>query len=281
MQNEDFPYSIASRIAYDYYYNNEDNELTQRTLDTYITGYNLDTELSDENHVVIEKPDGSAIVAYRGTDPTNVNDLMADTLILTGKYKDAVDLQGTRFNKADEYYRNAVNKYNNVDLTGHSLGGSMAIAIGSIYGTKSVVFNPGSSPFDLAGRTDLPEHNAKVYKTDALDLVSMSERLYSNVITVPMKETGMIPFLNLSSHDIKHFLPDQNLLPLDLSSPDIIIPSIIPIATEKEIKKEIKQEQTQVQTICELSPELAPSICYKTREKPKIKKNNKNFMQKQ
>lgn len=282
METEDFPFSIASRIAYDYYYNNEDSELTQRTLDTYITGYTLDSELSDENHVVIEKPDGNAIVAYRGTDPTNVNDLMADTLILTGKYKDAVHLQGTRFNKADEYYRNAVNKYNDVELTGHSLGGSMAIAIGSLYGTKSVVFNPGSSPFELAGRNELPQHNAKVYKTDAVDLVSLSERLYSNVINVPMKETGMIPFLNLSSHDIKHFLPDQNLLPLDLSAPDIITTSISPIATEKEIKdeikQEIKQEQTQVQTICELSPELAPSICYKTREKPKIKKNNKNFM---
>ena len=112
MENEDYDFAIASRLAYDYYYNNQADELTQRTLDTYITGYNLDTELSNENHVVIERPDGSAIVAYRGTDPTNINDLMSDVLILGGAYKDAVDLQGTRFNKADEYYRNATTKYN-------------------------------------------------------------------------------------------------------------------------------------------------------------------------
>ena len=275
MENEDYEYSIASRLAYDYYYNNQDDELTQRTLDTYITGYNLDSELSDENHVVIERPDGSAILGYRGTDPTNPYDLMADLLILGGKYKDSVDLQGTRFNRADEYYRNATTKYNNVDVTGHSLGGSMAVAIGSLYGAKSVVFNPGASPFELAGRTELPEHNAKIYKTNALDLVSMSERLYSNVIEVPMKEHG-IPFLNLKSHDVMNFLPEQNMLPLDPSAPNIIIPSIKPMPTgieQKEITEEIKQESNYVQTICELSPELAPSICYKDKPKLKRKKN--------
>ena len=271
MENEDYEFAIASRLAYDYYYNNQDSELTQRILDTYISGYNLDTELSDENHIVVERPDGSAIVAYRGTDPTNPNDLMSDVLILGGAYKDAVDLKGTRFNKADEYYRNATTKYNDVDITGHSLGGSMGIAIGSLYGAKTVVFNPGSSPFELAGRSQLPEHNAKIYKTDALDLVSMSERLYSNVIEVPIKEHG-IPFLNLKSHNIMNFLPPVDRLPLDPSAPNIIIPSIYPKPTERqEIKKEIKEEQGYIQTICELSPELAPSICY-DREKPKLKR---------
>jgi hypothetical protein len=275
MENEDYEYSIASRLAYDYYYNNQDDELTQRTLDTYITGYTLDRELSDENHIVVQRPDGSAIVAYRGTDPTNPNDLMADLLILGGAYKDAVDLQGTRFNKADEYYRNTITKYSDVDVTGHSLGGSMGIAIGSLYGAKTVVFNPGASPFELAGRTQLPQHNAKIYKTEALDLVSMSERLYSDIVTVPMRERSFIPFLGLQSHDIKHFLPEQNMLPLDLSAPDVIIPSISPKPTgieQKEIKKEIKEEQGYIQTICELSPELAPSICYKDKPKLKIKK---------
>jgi hypothetical protein len=274
MENEDYEYSIASRLAYDYYYNNQDDDLTQRTLDTYITGYNLDSELSDENHIVIQRPDGSAILGYRGTDPTNINDLMSDVLILGGAYKDAVGLKDTRFNRADEYYRNAITKYPDVDVTGHSLGGSMGIAIGSLYGAKTVVFNPGSSPFELAGRSQLPEHNAKIYKTDALDLVSMSERLYSSVIEVPLKERSTIPFFGLQSHDIKHFLPEQNMLPLDLSAPDVIIPSISPKPTgieEKEIKEEIKEESNYVQTICELSPELAPSICYE-REKPKLKR---------
>jgi len=195
-------------------------------------------------------------------------------LILGGAYKDAVGLKDTRFNRADEYYRNAITKYPDVDVTGHSLGGSMGIAIGSLYGAKTVVFNPGSSPFELAGRSQLPEHNAKIYKTDALDLVSMSERLYSSVIEVPLKERSTIPFFGLQSHDIKHFLPEQNMLPLDLSAPDVIIPSISPKPTgieEKEIKEEIKEESNYVQTICELSPELAPSICYE-REKPKLKR---------
>jgi hypothetical protein len=274
MENEDYEFSIASALAYDYYYSNMDNDKTQEALSHYMPGYELDTEQSTLNHIVIKRPDESAILAYRGTDPTNPNDLFADAIILGGMHRDAVDLRDTRFNLADKYYLDAKVKYTNVDLTGHSLGGAMADVIGTNYNEKSVVFNPGASPMEFLNK-NYPQSTSKVYKTATLDLLSMSSRGYATPIEVPQSEIGSLPFLNIKSHDIKNFLPSYDMLPLSFDGePDIIIPSRIPIPTTKEIipqipiattkeeRKEIIKEETQdQQLICLLNPELAPSIC--------------------
>jgi hypothetical protein len=279
MENEDYEFSIASALAYDYYYSNMDADKTQEALSHYMPGYELDTEQSTLNHIVIKRPDESAILAYRGTDPTNPNDLFADAIILGGMHRDAVDLRDTRFNLADKYYLDAKVKYSDVDLTGHSLGGAMADVIGTNYGEKSVVFNPGASPLEFLNK-NYPQSTSKVYKTSTLDLLSMSSRGYSNPIEVPQSERGSLPFLNIKSHDIKNFLPSYDMLPLSFDGePDVIIPSRIPIpttkeiipqipiaATKKEVKEIIKQETQEQQILCLLNPELAPSSC-----KPKLK----------
>jgi hypothetical protein len=277
MENEDYQFSIASALAYDYYYSNMDDEKTQEALSHYMPGYELDSELSTMNHIVIKRPDESAIVAYRGTDPQNPQDLFADAIILGGMHRDAIDLRDTRFNLAEQYYLDAKVKYGAVDLTGHSLGGAMADVIGTKYGERSTVFNPGASPMEFLNK-NYPESTSKVYKTDSVDLISMSSRGYATPIEVPQTDKGALPFLNIKSHDIKNFLPNINMLPLSFDGePDIIIPSRIPIATTQEIipqipiaaSKEkvqeiIKQETQDQQIICSLNPELAPSICKPT-----------------
>jgi hypothetical protein len=282
MEYEDFEYSIASALAYDYYYSNMDANKTQEGLSHYMPGYELDTELSSLNHIVIKRPDESAILAYRGTDPSNPNDLFADAIILGGMHRDAVDLRDTRFNLAEQYYIDAKVKYGAVDLTGHSLGSSMADVIGAKYGEKSVIFNPGSSPMEFLNK-NYPVSTSKVYKTDTLDLISMSSRGYATPIEVPQTDKGALPFLNIKSHDIKNFLPSYDMLPLNFDGEaDIIIPSRIPIATTKEIipqipiaatteevKEIIKEESIEQQIICNLQPELAPSSC---RPKLRFKK---------
>jgi hypothetical protein len=270
MDENDYEFSIASALAYDYYYSNMDADKTQQALSHYMPGYELDTELSSLNHIVIKRPDDSSILAYRGTDPTNPNDLFADAIILGGMHRDAVDLRDTRFNLADKYYLDAKVKYSDVDLTGHSLGGAMADVIGTNYGEKSVVFNPGASPLEFLNK-NYPQSTSKVYKTNTLDLLSMSSRGYSNPIEVPQSERGSLPFLNIKSHDIKNFLPSYDMLPLTFDGEaDVIIPSRIPIPTTKEERKEIikeeKRNNQEQQIICSLNPELAPSIC-----KPKLK----------
>lgn len=269
MEEEDYEYSIASQIAYDYYYNNMDDEKTQETLNTYMPGYEIDDELSTLNHVVIKRPDETAILAYRGTDPSNPNDLFADAIILGGVHRDAIHLRDTRFNLAEQYYLDAKVKYADLDLTGHSLGGAMADIIGSKYDEKSTVFNPGASPLEFVG-TSHPKSTSKVYKTDTLDLLSMSSRGYANPIEVSQTETSMLPLFNIKSHDLKNFLPSMDMLPLTFDgTPDVIIPSIPIATTQEEVKEIIKEETVQQQLICQLSPELAPSIC-----RPKLKLKN-------
>ena len=262
MQNEDYEFSIASALAYDYYYSNMDADKTQEGLSHYLPGYELDTEQSTLNHIVIKRPDDSAILAYRGTDPTNPNDLMADAIILGGMHRDAVDLRDTRFNLADKYYLDAKVKYADVDLTGDSLGGAMADVIGTNYGEKSVIFNPGASPLEFLNK-NYPVSTSKVYKTDTLDLISMSSRGYATPIEVPQTDKGALPFLNIKSHDIKNFLPSYDMLPLNFDGEaDVIIPSRIPIATtQEEVKEIIKEESIEQQILCNLQPELAPSSC--------------------
>tara|TARA_R100000951_G_scaffold8584_2_gene7808 strand:+ start:50 stop:871 length:822 start_codon:yes stop_codon:yes gene_type:complete len=266
MEEQDYEYSIASALAYDYYYNNMDADKTQEGLSHYMPGYELDDEQSTLNHIVIKRPDESAILAYRGTDPTNPNDLFADAIILGGAHRDAIDLRDTRFNLAEQYYLDAKVKYTNVDLTGHSLGGAMADVIGTKYNERSTVFNPGASPLEFLNK-NYPQSTSKVYKTNTLDLLSMSSRGYANPIEVPQTETGSIPLLNIKSHDIKNFLPEYNMLPLNFDgAPDIIIPSRIPIATTKEENDRVSfDSRTEQQILCDLQPELAPSSC-----KPKL-----------
>jgi len=260
MDTEDYEYSIASQIAYDYYYNEMDYDKTQETLDAYMPGYEIDDELSTLNHVVIKRPDDSAILAYRGTDPSNPHDLMADIIIAGGTHRDPINLNQTRFNLAEQYYQNAISKYGAVDLTGHSLGGSLSDYVASKYGAKSTIFNPGASPFEVL-REELKPSVSKVYKTDTLDLLSLGARQYSNIIEVPQNVSKLNP---IGSHSLTNFLPSQDILPLDFSAPLEIIPSI-PI-TKEEKKEIIKEENIQQQLICDLQPELAPSVC-----RPKLK----------
>jgi hypothetical protein len=69
MDAEDYEYSIASQLSYDYYDNGNDAEKIQKTLDTYLEGYVFDSDYSTNNSATFIRPDGSAILAYRGTRP--------------------------------------------------------------------------------------------------------------------------------------------------------------------------------------------------------------------
>ena len=80
--NEQEEYAVLSKVAYDVYYG--DVELADEELRAYGLPYRVDVEHSDRNSVTIVKPDGSAVISYRGTDFTNPSDLLADFQILMG-----------------------------------------------------------------------------------------------------------------------------------------------------------------------------------------------------
>lgn len=102
-------------------------------------GWQHDSALSGDDHAVFHKA-GKAVVAYRGTDPSNSDDLKADLAIAGGHRKHK------RFDDGLNASQAAIDKYgNNVSFTGHSLGGSLALHAYEKHGNPTTVFNPGSS----------------------------------------------------------------------------------------------------------------------------------------
>lgn len=117
-------------------------------------GYSLDTELSNDRAKVYTNGK-QTLLAYRGTVPTDREDLSADKSILLNKYQDH-----SSFKDAEKLYERTRDKYkdNDIHLSGHSLGGTKAIHVSKKYGVKnSTVFNPGTG----IARMDTP--NTKVY----------------------------------------------------------------------------------------------------------------------
>ena len=122
-------------------------------------GYSRDTELSTEDAQVYTK-NGKAHVAYRGT--SKLKDLAPDLDIALGKrkhrdFEDAVDIA-----------KRTKDKYGNVKVIGHSLGGTKAIHAAERLGLDAEVYNPGTSPF-INKRVDNPA--ITIYK-NPFDIIS-------------------------------------------------------------------------------------------------------------
>lgn len=106
-------------------------------------GYQIDESLSGAKHVTFHK-DGKGVVAYRGTKPTDSEDLISDAAIGIG-----AEDKNKRFQDSLNIADQAAQKYGTVEFTGHSLGGSIAKHVSKKRKYSSTVFNPGVSPFDF------------------------------------------------------------------------------------------------------------------------------------
>lgn len=237
MPVEDMEYSIASQIAYDYYDTDGDVDSTQQVLDNYIEGYTLDPEVSNENASTIVRPDGSAILAFRGTR-FNVSDINADASIVAGEHH-VLNIPAPRFVEADTTYNLVKNKYNNVDLTGHSLGGTLADYIARTYSENAVIFNPGETPLAhsvIEGRS----RNTRMYLTNSFDLVSFANPMYSSasqIFTIPQTTGSGYMDSWLNSHSLRNFLPTDEMSPISY----IIRPTQSP---QRSIPVQIFEEET-------------------------------------
>lgn len=120
-----------------------EKDLAKKEHEARLLGYDIDKELSTYNHTVfVNRRNKKATIAYRGTDPSNPDDLAADYAIANGTRFHP------RFNEALHVAKRSIDKYghDNVELTGHSLGGTQALHAYERYGLKTRVFNPGSTP---------------------------------------------------------------------------------------------------------------------------------------
>lgn len=169
-------------------------------------GYEIDRELSNRNRTMYYNKDtGKAVMAFRGTNPKNFDDLKTDALLALGMKQFS-----SRFKNANKYSKKAIQKYgnDNVAFTGYSLGGSQALYANSKYGNETKVFNPFVEPtvkksgllnkglFSLFKRP--VQNNATIYKTTS-DPISMFANL-SNATVKELKPTSKNP------HSLKNFL---------------------------------------------------------------------------
>lgn len=118
---------------------------------TKALGYQIDKTISNRNRTLYySKSQNKAILAYKGTSFPNSTDLAADAGIGIGLHPKLIG----RFRAADAAYKSASSKYTNLEVTGHSLGGSQAMYIGRKYGAKGTAFEPGSGFVDAASRAE-------------------------------------------------------------------------------------------------------------------------------
>lgn len=157
-ENDNDPYAHLSESAYlDF------DEADKRAMNH---GYLLDRELSNQNaHVYKSKDDSHAVIAYRGTNPQNADDLSADAHIAAGSRAHQ------RFRDAEDLAQRAMKKYQKVNVTGHSLGGTQALHVNNVFGLDARVFNPG------AGKGDSVTRDNVTVVRHMNDLISASLRL--------------------------------------------------------------------------------------------------------
>jgi hypothetical protein len=138
------------------------------------------------------------VVAIRGTDFSNVNDVLTDVAIVGG-----VVTWTPRYSVIKNIVSKAIQKYGrkNITLTGHSLGGKLAIEAGNEFGLPVYVFNAATGPLDFFARRN---KNVKFYTTNinkSRDIVSFLGTLYNKYNNLEFRQEALDP------HTLKNFLP--------------------------------------------------------------------------
>lgn len=134
--------------------------------------------------VVMETEDGDIHISFTGTDPTNIDDLIADVHILTGTEED-----NEQFKKSEELYKRIKAEYpdRKIHLSGHSKGAMQARFVACRHEVESAVtFNIGSNPlveYERNGDRDCVTKGHH-YKT-AGDPISVGGYFNENVYIVP------------------------------------------------------------------------------------------------
>ena len=237
MDDEGHEHAAVADAAYKWY---ERGQLgAQKELDTYLKGYTIDPDLSDDHAVTVLRPDGSAIIGYRGTDPYNIYDIGADALIASGYHREKTNLLPyTRFQRASDHFQRVSKEHDVRSVTGHSLGGTLADFVGRRFNTQAYAFNPGESPIEY-GRFGLVQPSKTKVFTTGDDPISISAYAYKrqqDMVKVPKTAEG--GYYYLDSHSLGNFLP-KKLKKESVASPRV-------------------ERRRREERLCRLYPELCP-----------------------
>lgn len=178
------------------------NEFAMKSYETdfdnkHVEGYNIVADLTTDDRTVWEK-NGKAIIAFRGTDPTGFRDEMEGFMPTTKKeliqnalkngwysraFRDtttdillALDLQdySHRFWNAEKVTKKAIERYgkDNVQVVGHSLGGTQAMHVSRKFDVRGVAFNPFVHPATLERETSFNKIHLVHNITDPISIFS-------------------------------------------------------------------------------------------------------------
>jgi len=173
----------ASSVAYD-----SDFNQAQMFLDQNKIPYNIDTELSDAETLVLHNPETEDVkLASRGTKITNAKDLLADGQTILG-YENS----NSEFQKALKQGQKAITKYGKANVSeglGYSLGGAKQIYVTDALGIpNSTTFNPLIGKSFMGSGTTSTTHN--LFRTTE-DIPSMPVGLKSKLENV--KVSSILP----------------------------------------------------------------------------------------
>jgi hypothetical protein len=212
----DIPLAVLSKAAYENYKTNDTKE-TQKMIDDYNIGYTVVEDLTEPEYVTaVNEEQQKIVVAFRGTDSslTNISDDIADLEIAAGLAETPIlSYVPSRFKTGENIYKQVKEQYPDyeLNLTGFSLGGTVARYIGDRYKEKAVVFSPGATPLEpfIEKTLGTKPSTAKFYVTDTLDLISNTVRLTEkNVNIIKTKEVNKKYFTG--SHSMDNYLPKIN-----------------------------------------------------------------------
>ena len=137
------------------------------------SGYEFDNNLSNiESRVYHNPKNNKVLVTFRGTKNW-INDIPTDLAILTGELKHT-----QRYKDSKKTYEKAKEKYHtdNITLAGHSMGGSLANAIGK---SKDDIYTLNKGVGFLNPSTKTNEHAYRT-STDLISALSATDKHQHN-----------------------------------------------------------------------------------------------------
>ena len=169
------------------------------TLSPEARGWRIDPELSSNEGLVLEK-DGRVRVAYRGTDFSNVNDIVTDAAATAGVEKLAPQMRESRI-QIEEVYA----KYGRLpsELLGYSKGGAHAMYIGDLFGISSTSYNPLVGRKQLMSKSSTPHTIIRTVEDPVSALLALAKGKKNFTVK------GIDPIFGLgdpkNAHELTHF----------------------------------------------------------------------------